>query len=151
MLYKTNNKSGQQLLLKVHVYNSICSVNLTLSISADPIKSLPYTFFIPSSYFSVFMLADKFLNNQWVCLCGCLLNVMRESTYCWGGQDKSIIFMIERMALPCARSDNWLNEVLSLFAYDYCSHFARNYSRFWMCRLGSRGRVRACRVRQSLS
>jgi hypothetical protein len=58
-----------------------------------------------------------YLDNHWlVGVHGILLNAMRESTYCWGGQDKSIIFMIERTDLPCANKDSWLNEVLSLFA-----------------------------------
>jgi hypothetical protein len=64
------------------------------------------------------------------------------STYCCVGEDKSIIFMIERMDLPCASSDSWFSEFTSLLVYSYCSHFSRKDSRFCTCRFEESGDMR---------
>jgi hypothetical protein len=58
--------------------------------------------------------------------------------------------MIERTVLPCAKSDSWFSEFTSLFVYNYCSHFSRNYSRFWMCRLLASGEQRLSKLVASL-
>ena len=87
------------------------------------------------------ILADSGVLLAGVCT-GNLLNPACMSTYCCVGEDKSIIFMIERMDLPCASSDSWFSEFTSLLVYSYCSHFSRKDSRFCTCRFEESGDMR---------